>query len=290
MAEPWIYETSYLALHPDVRQAVERGAYRSGMDHYEKHGRAEGRAVTRFDPESLSIPDSHSIRDYTQLVRKLIADHPGNLDLAMAKAIGSTTLESFRQTGDMHLHVLRRFGLKNGDAIYDLACGSGRTASALVRHGWQGEYSGADIIPELVSYAAQKHPGLRFFVHPDYSIAAHDNSLDMVYSWSLFTHLKLEEIFLYARDSHRALKPGGIFVFSFLTLADSGHRELFLNRVAELDNRASRTHLDTFLDRSTLLVLCGQMLGFHLVGFIDADDASATPLGSFGQALAIFRK
>lgn len=284
MVETTFNEAKYLALHKDVALGVERGYLRSGLEHYERFGKSEGRKMARFDP------DSHSIQDYTRLVQKLIADHPDNLDLAMAKAVGALTLDIYRETGDKQYHVLRRFGLQDGHAVYDLACGSGRTAAALKRHGWSGDYLGADIIPGLVDYATQKNPGFRFFVHPDYSIQADDNSRDMIFSWSLFTHLQLEEIFLYAKDCLRTLKPGGIFVFSFLTLEDRQHRDHFVHRVRALETGIANTHLDTFLDQKTISILFEQMLGLSLLGFIDADDESATPIGCFGQALAVFRK
>lgn len=277
-------ESKYLSLHKDVMLAVERGYFKSGREHYEKYGKAEGRKSFRFDSES------HSIKDYSRLVSHLIATHPGNIDLAMAKAVGALTLDIYRESGDKHYHILRRFGLQEGHAIYDLACGSGRTASALKRHGWSGVYAGADIIPELVEYAAQKNAGLRFFVHHDYSIRADDNTQDMIFSWSLFTHLQLEETFLYAKDCLRALKPNGILIFSFLTLKDHFHRELFLSRAKALENGIANVHLDTFLDQEMIGILFGQLLGFSLVGFVDADDETATPGGQFGQALAIFKK
>lgn len=284
MAEFTFNEVSYLKLHEDVRLGIEQGHFKSGWEHYQKHGRAEGRRASRLDHEH------HSIIDYSNLVRKLIAAHPDNLDLAMAKAIGALTLEIYRESGDKHYQVLQKLGLQNGQAIYDLACGSGRTAAALRRNGWQGQYRGADIIEDLVNYAQAKNPGFEFFVHPDFSIHAADASQDMIYSWSLFTHLQLEEIFLYAKDCHRALKPDGIFVFSFLTLTDKQHRELFLNRVKSLENGIANVHLDMFLDQQTIRIMMVEILGYKLLGFTEADDETATPTGSFGQALAMFKK
>ncbi|HUH59496.1 MAG TPA: methyltransferase domain-containing protein [Candidimonas sp.] len=38
-------ESSYLAAHPDVAEAVEAGHFASGLDHYNAHGRQEGRAL-----------------------------------------------------------------------------------------------------------------------------------------------------------------------------------------------------------------------------------------------------
>jgi hypothetical protein len=36
-------EERYLALNPDVAQAVEQGHFHSGREHFSRHGRAEGR-------------------------------------------------------------------------------------------------------------------------------------------------------------------------------------------------------------------------------------------------------
>ncbi len=277
-------ESVYLAIHPDVRSAVKQGLFESGYQHYQKFGRAEGRQLRRFNTES------HSIRDYTALVKRLIAEHPDNLELAMAKSVGALDLDIYRITGDKHVAILQSLGLQTQQHIYDLACGSGRTAAALRRYGWSGTYCGADIIPDLLNFARQQNPGYEFICHPDYSIHAKDDSLDIVFSWSLFTHLHLEEIFLYAQDCYRALKPGGVFVFSFLTLNDLVHREIFMNRVAALNRGTDCVHLDTFLDRSTILNMMTQMLTFKLETFYDGDDDSVTPTGRFGQALVVLRK
>ena len=277
-------EAVYLKMHKDVRLGVENGYFTSGYDHYCKFGKMEGRRISRFDAES------HSIRDYTKLVRDLIAAHPDNVDLAMAKAIGAVSLEIFDISGDKQYHILTRIGLEHDLAIYDLACGSGRTAMALQRHGWHGNYRGADIIEELVSYARQKCPDFQFVVHRDFSIDAPENSLDIVFSWSLFTHLHIEEIYLYALDCHRALKPGATFVFSFLTLGNFGHRNIFKSRAIAIDSGVPIVHLDTFLNLETITTIFVDMVGFTLVEIIDADDESATPTGCFGQSLAILKK
>lgn len=39
-------EAEYLALHPDVALAVSAGAFKSGKEHFRKHGQAEGRLAT----------------------------------------------------------------------------------------------------------------------------------------------------------------------------------------------------------------------------------------------------
>lgn len=284
MEETKFYESVYLSMHEDVRDGIKKGYFKTGHEHYCRYGKAEGRKTSPF--EHLT----HSIADYSKLVRELIAAHPDNYDLAMAKAVGALTLDIYKESGDKHVAILKRFGLKDGQAIYDLACGSGRTAMALKRHAWVGQYLGADIIPELIEYAQAKNPDFQFVIHPGFSIYAPDNSQDMIYAWSLFTHLQLEEIFLYARDCHRALKYGGVFVFSFLTLRNRLHRENFIRRATAASTGLPNVHLDTFLEKEAICIMFVEMLGFKLIEFIDADDETATPTGSFGQSLAVFRK
>lgn len=278
-------EGTYLWLHADVRHAVEQKVWASGWAHYQHTGKAEGRAIAAQTRES-----SHAVRDYTQLVKDLIAAYPDDLALAMAKAIGTHSHHEYAESGDRQYAMLQRAGLKDGFSIYDLACGSGRTAAALARNGWQGRYRGADLIRPLIDYATATKPGFEFFVHRDYSVRADSASLDMVYAWSLFTHLQLEEILLYATDIHRALKPGGLFAFSILTLDCPGHVDILKSRAATIRQGNSLPHLDTFLARSTVTTIFEHLLGFQLVDWVDADDASATRLGAFGQAVAVYRK
>lgn len=63
-----------------------------------------------------------------------------------------------------------------------------------------------------------------------------------------------------------------------------------MNRVASLNRGTDCVHLDTFLDRSTILNMMTQMLTFKLETFYDGDDDSVTPTGRFGQALVVLRK
>nr|WP_307727767.1 methyltransferase domain-containing protein [Massilia sp. TS11] len=238
----------------------------------------------------LQQATSHALRDYTKLVRDLIEQYPHDYPLAMARAVGSLSLAGYHEAGDHQIAVLKLAGLQNGQAVYDLACGSGRTAAALQRHGWTGNYRGADLVKELVDYARVQCPTFDFFVHRDYSLRAPDASLDMVYAWSLFTHLQLEEIYLYAQDAHRVLKPGGIFAFSVLTLDAAAHRDLLITRANAFKSGAPMPHLDFFVSRSMIEILMTDMLGFTLQDWIDADDPRATGSVGFGQAVAIYRK
>jgi SAM-dependent methyltransferase len=161
-------------------------------------------------------------------------------------------------------------------SIYDLGCGCGRTAQALQRAGWKGRYTGVDIVEGFVSELARKCPGFEARVHREPSIMAEDRSLDMLFHWSVFTHIAPEECFLYLEDSFRALKPGGRLVFSFLELNDPDHYSTFENRVERLRAKKKLRLLDTFLHRDWVL-LWAERIGFKEVQFADGQDTTEHP-------------
>ena len=192
---------------------------------------------------------SHSVRDYQKLVREKLRAMPGQRALAMARAIGALTMEDFEAQGDGQVAVLRHHGLTDGMTIYDLGCGCGRTAQALQRSKWYGSYTGADVVPEFLDELRRQCPDYVTILNIDPTVVASDNSLDLVFHWSLFTHLYPSECFLYACDAFRALKPGGKMVFSFLEMEEPAHDRVWEANLERLRNGHSAEQLDTFLHR-----------------------------------------
>jgi SAM-dependent methyltransferase len=47
-------------------------------------------------------------------------------------------------------------------SILDVGCGVGHLAKWLKQHGHEGEYTGIDILPEMVARARETHPDMRF--------------------------------------------------------------------------------------------------------------------------------
>ncbi|KQM22079.1 class I SAM-dependent methyltransferase [Novosphingobium sp. Leaf2] len=229
----------------------------------------------------------HSVRSYNAMVARHRRKYPNDYDMAMFASIGAISPEEFVRQGDGHVAVLRHHGLADGMAIYDLGCGAGRTAMALQRSGWQGSYKGADIVKPLVAYLKSKCPDYDAIVHRDLTIAAPDGSLDMIFHWSVFTHLYPEECYLYMRDSFRALKPGGRLVFSFLELEDPQHHGVFRNRIKAFEKHGWANTLDTFLHRDWIR-FWAQDLGFQDIAFTDGQDTTSHP--AFWQALVTMTK
>ena len=214
---------------------------------------------------------------YTRHLNKKLWLYRGNPELAFAKAIGSDTIELFEAQGDAQVAVLRYHGLEDGMSVYDLGCGCGRTAQALQRSGWSGQYSGADVVGGLIKELKRKCPDYTAYVHRQPSIVAEDASLDMIFHWSVFTHISIEEVYLYLEDCHRAMKPGAKLLFSFLELTDPEHyRAVFENRLGRLHRKKELKLLDTFLHRDWI-TLWAAKIGFDQPEFTEGSDASRHP-------------
>jgi len=230
---------------------------------------------------------THSIDDYRRIVRNKLREMPGERALALAQAIGAETMETFVSQGDGHVAVLRQHGLADGMAVYDLGCGCGRTAQALRRLGWHGSYTGADVVPELLEELARRCPGYATVLNVTPTIVAADGSLDMVFHWSVFTHLFPPEAYLYTAEAFRALKPGGRMVFSFLEMEDPAHDRVWQANLGLLREGKAATQLDAFLHRDWIRRFARDA-GFLAPRFTDgADDSNHPP---FWQALAVLEK
>ena len=203
---------------------------------------------------AASTANYDSVAAYTQHLDGTLAKHGNDRDLAFAQAVGSPSVKLFRSQGDGHVAVLRHYGLTDGMTVYDLGCGCGRTAQALQRSGWNGRYIGHDIVPGFITELRAKCPGYEAYVHSRPSLLTKDGSLDLIFHWSVFTHLPPEECYLYLQDSFRALKPGGRIVFSFLELTDPAHWVVFDNRVDRTAREASLPLMDTFLHRDWIVL------------------------------------
>lgn len=229
---------------------------------------------------------SHSIKSYSNLVSNLLDSLPE--DEAMKRAIGAISDSEFISSGDLQVQVLKVFGLKNHMTIYDLGCGSGRTAFALERLGWEGIYFGHDIEPRLVAYLNKNSQKYKACVNEELAILAGNNSVDIIFHWSVFTHLLLEEVYIYMKDIFRALKPGGLHIFSFLDLNEEKHfNDVFLSRIEAFTQKYGLEHNDLFLSKEQIKVMATK-IGFNEINFESGEDGSIH--SPFWQSLAIMKK
>ena len=228
----------------------------------------------------MTLP--HFVADYEKLVAGLVATLP--LDEAMSRAVGG----DYQRTGQIQCAALRHLGLRDGQSLIDLGCGSGRLAAAL-GHSLRINYLGIDIVQALLDYAASKSPAhYRFIRSHALHVPAPDASADMVCAFSVFTHLQHTETYLYLEDIRRVLRPTGRLVFSFVEFASAAHWQMF-EATVEAQRHDTLPHLNQFIERS-VIDLWAEKLGFVHEGYVDGTTAPWPDAPALWQSIAVLRR
>lgn len=204
------------------------------------------------------------------------------LDDAMARAVGG----QYECFGAVEGTLLCIGGLRDGMSLIDFGCGSGRLAWAPGQLSMHLDYCGIDVDERLLAYAKSKSPPqFQFAANHVLSLPAPNASADMACAFSVFTHLRHTETYLYLRDIRRVLRPGGRLVFSFLEFAQPKHWKTFEDTAAA-ELHGGPPHLNEFIERNAIDVWC-EKLGYRHETFIDGDAAPWGEPGPLGQSVAI---
>jgi len=147
-------------------------------------------------------------------------------------------LESGRTTAETIRDAALRHGLNLADPqrLLDFGCGSGR----VTRH-WPAigpvDVDGSDIDAPAVAWCAEHLTFGRFAHHGlEPALPYADETFDLAYAVSVFTHLPAELQLPWAAELRRVLRPGGLLVLSL-------HGDAYLDRLApreDDDYRAGR--------------------------------------------------
>jgi SAM-dependent methyltransferase len=205
------------------------------------------------------------------------AEVPRQLDPDIYFEYAYVQLRNWLQLLERHSFNLRTLG-----SVLELGCGSAR----LIRHfrcidGIR--LVGSDLTPESIAWCKQNIPGVEFYVNeltPPLKFAE-DNSFDLAYAASVFTHIPLETRDLWIREMERILRPGGFLVCDVLgryhqhrmldkqemqRLRDEGR----LTLTADAPNASLSTQLikswDVFMLRSEILKAFGAR--FNVLDFV----------------------
>jgi SAM-dependent methyltransferase len=193
-------------------------------------------------------PNQHSIANYRALIRELLQRH--GEDTAMSIAVGG----DYERVGAIERALLVHAGLMPQHRLVDVGCGSGRLATALAGY-LQGGYLGTDVVPEMLDYARRKSPAAwRFELSETLTIPCADAWADCICFFSVFTHLLPEESYCYLLDARRALRPGGLLVFSFLEYAFNW--QIFEGTVNLVRAGRELPHLNIFIGRDAIELWC----------------------------------
>ncbi len=159
--------------------------------------------------------------------------------------------------GEFFVQSLRSLcDLKPDESILDVGCGCGRVALPLTRYMEpQGRYEGLEIVPAFVNWC-QQHISSRYpnfhFVHADifsgaynpkgtfkaaeYKFPYRDDSFDVVFLSSVFTHMLPKDVENYLSQVTRVIKKNGrCWVSYFLLDADGTRRAGSLTTVRFMD-------------------------------------------------------
>jgi SAM-dependent methyltransferase len=163
-------------------------------------------------------------------------------------------LSSGRQHADLVRDVLREQGTEVDDlaALLDWGCGCGR----VLRH-WSGlprtRVVGCDINPKMVEWCE----GHLDFAEVSVSeleppLPSAGSTFDLIYAFSVFTHLSEELQRKWIRECLRVLRPGG-----YLLISTMGEYYLGLQRLSESERRAfARGELVVLYERSAGTSVC----------------------------------
>jgi SAM-dependent methyltransferase len=159
--------------------------------------------------------------------------------LELMRSEGVQCLEEWYRWAEEWSMLLRVYGrITTSSKVLEIGCGLGRIAFPL-RYILisDGSYDGFEICRFKVNFLEQSfnraYPNFRFIwanIHntaynpdgqiegKDYRFLYADNSFDIVYAASVFTHMLPDTTEHYFQETFRVLKPGGRVVFSFFLL------------------------------------------------------------------------
>jgi SAM-dependent methyltransferase len=103
-----------------------------------------------------------------------------------------------------------------GRRVLDFGCGAGRVLRHFVPEASEAEFWGCDLHAPTIEWLSENlSPPMRFFVNDRRPLPQPDEHFDLVYALSVFTHVTYEWSD-WLLEVHRVLKPGGLFVATFM--------------------------------------------------------------------------
>ena len=129
--------------------------------------------------------------------------------------------------------LVDRFGCDSKKRILDVGCGQGRLPIGILRVIGEVAYTGIDVDKDSIEWCRrhieQRHPSFRFYhldvanerynrrgndLGSDFTFDFADMALDIIYLFSVFSHMSREHMKIYLSDFRRLLDDGGGLFFT----------------------------------------------------------------------------
>lgn len=143
--------------------------------------------------------------------------------------------EDYLKQGQHQVQMLKKYAnLQPNHQVLDIGSGIGRTAIALTDFlSEKGSYEGFDVVERGVQWCNNRihkeHANFNFkyvslfndlyntatLKATEFTFPYAENSIDVAFSFSVFTHMQIEEIQHYFNQIYRVLKPGGVCFSTF---------------------------------------------------------------------------
>ena len=183
---------------------------------------------------------------------------------------------------DRMLDILDRTGSETQAfrAILDFGCGAGRAVrqfASLKRRLAHAMIYGSDINPKQIDWCRRNFPFARFDLNQAYPpVAYRSETFDLIYTFSVFTHLSESQQCAWIDELARLLRPGGYLVLTtcgesyFETLTEQEKREFRDKQlVVRHDEQAGvpSTYAECIVFHPQTYVQRNLMRGFDLIHF-----------------------
>jgi SAM-dependent methyltransferase len=135
--------------------------------------------------------------------------------------IGARHISWFMHSGFIDFEVFQGFIITFAPAhlselaILDFGAGCGRVLQYFTNI--SADLYASDVDPSAIQYLKKAYPFINCQINNSLPpLDFPDNSLDVVYSFSVWTHLPIESQRLWLSEMKRVLRPGGLLLISFL--------------------------------------------------------------------------
>lgn len=106
-------------------------------------------------------------------------------------------------------------GLHTGTQVLDFGCGCGRTISWLMRSHPETHFYGCDVDSEAISWCREHLGAGDFLANKALTPLPYDSGhFDVIYCFSVFTHLSESMQDVWLDELRRILKPGGLLIIT----------------------------------------------------------------------------